>query len=75
MLCREGKISLFCFVVTCIVALVPEVLSSIGYHAYVEIFRNSWWYMHMIQYSILNVILLLIFRGFDYQVSNLEQLN
>lgn len=68
MLCREGKLSLFCFSTALAVALLPELFLRLELDIYSRYFDNIW-YAHILQYGFLNLFILLIFRGFEYQVA------
>ncbi|CAL7942477.1 unnamed protein product [Xylocopa violacea] len=68
MLCYYGKLSIFCFIVACSIAVLPEVLSWFKLNV-PEIYVNTIWFTHLVQYGVLNIPLLIVFRGFSYQVA------
>lgn len=68
MLPREGKLSLFCFGVASIFSVLPEILLRLEFDVPVAYFRNIW-LTHFFQFAFLNVLLILSFRGFLYQVA------
>jgi len=68
MLCRNGALSLFYFVAASLISLLPELQFRLGFNIYAAYFTNIW-LLHAIQYIIINVSALLIFRGFTCQVS------
>ncbi|XP_034945982.1 protein-S-isoprenylcysteine O-methyltransferase [Chelonus insularis] len=68
-LCREGKISLGCFVTAIIIASVPEIVLRIEFNSYVhEVFKHTW-FIHIFQFIFLNTLIFLFFQGFLYQVT------
>ncbi|XP_024875323.1 protein-S-isoprenylcysteine O-methyltransferase [Temnothorax curvispinosus] len=68
MLCRDGVLSLFCFIAACSISLFPELQFRLGFNIYVTYFTNIW-LLHAVQYVLINVLALLAFRGFAYQVA------
>ncbi|KAF7405541.1 hypothetical protein HZH66_004447 [Vespula vulgaris] len=68
MLCRDGKLSLFCFSIALLVALLPELFSRLEFDIYSKYFQNVL-FVHFLQYGFSNFILLLLFGGFEYQVA------
>lgn len=68
MLCRDGTISLFCFITAGLISLLPELLFRLGFNIYIEYFTN-FWILHAVQYIFINILAFLAFRGFAYQVS------
>lgn len=73
-LCRDGKISLGCFIIAAIIVGLPELLLSLKFTYFRDIFDNIW-FIHVFQYSLLNLLVLLAFKGFLYQVSKLYLVN
>ena len=67
-MCREGALSLFCFIIAGLISLFPELQFRLGFDVYVAYFTNIW-LLHAVQYILINVSALLAFRGFAYQVS------
>lgn len=68
MLCHEGKLSFLCFVAASVIAVLPEILFRLEFDIPVLYFRNIW-LTHFFQYGSLNLLLVLAFRGFSYQVA------
>ncbi|KAL6257614.1 hypothetical protein P5V15_011191 [Pogonomyrmex californicus] len=68
MLCRDGAVSLLCFIVTSLVCFFPELQFRLGFNIYAAYFTNIW-LPHVMQYILINVFAFLIFRGFTYQVA------
>ncbi|KAK2578009.1 hypothetical protein KPH14_008437 [Odynerus spinipes] len=68
MLCRDGKLSLFCFSAALVVAVLPELFLRLELDIYNRYFENIW-FVHIFQYGFLNLFIVLIFRGFEYQVA------
>ncbi|XP_018315164.1 protein-S-isoprenylcysteine O-methyltransferase [Mycetomoellerius zeteki] len=68
MLCREGVLSLFCFIAAGLISLFPELQFRLGFDIYVAYCTNIW-LLHAVQYILINVSALLAFRGFAYQVA------
>ncbi|KZC14593.1 PREDICTED: protein-S-isoprenylcysteine O-methyltransferase [Dufourea novaeangliae] len=68
MLCYDGKLSLFCFTVASLIAILPEVLLRLEFDVPQAYFNNIW-ITHLFQYGFLNFFLLLAFRGFSYKVA------
>ena len=68
MLCYDGKLSLFCFIVAALIAVLPEVLLRLEFDVPQTYFHNIW-FTHLFQYGFLNCLLILVFRGFSYQVA------
>ncbi|XP_011685089.1 PREDICTED: protein-S-isoprenylcysteine O-methyltransferase [Wasmannia auropunctata] len=68
MLCRDGALSLFCFIAAGLISLSPELQFRLGFNIYAANFSNIW-LLHAIQYILINVSALLAFRGFAYQVA------
>lgn len=68
MLCSDGILSLFCFITAGLISFLPELLLRLELDIYVVYFTNIW-YLHIIQYILINVLACLAFRGFAYQVS------
>ncbi|XP_076652505.1 isoprenylcysteine carboxylmethyltransferase ste14 [Halictus rubicundus] len=68
MLCYDGKISLFSFVVAGLVAVLPELFLRLEFDVYRRYFSNVW-FMHLFQFGLLNFLLLFTFRGFTYKVA------
>lgn len=68
MLCYSGKLSLFFFSASCLIAILPEVLLRLEFDAPQAYFNNIW-LRHLFQYGFLNVLILLAYRGFPYQVA------
>ncbi|XP_032663601.1 protein-S-isoprenylcysteine O-methyltransferase [Odontomachus brunneus] len=68
MLCRDGMISLICFIVASLVSLLPEILSKLGLDIYASYF-TSVWLLYAVQYIVINILIFLIFRDFAYQVA------
>lgn len=68
MLCYNGKLSLFCFTAAAVVAVLPEILLRLEFDVPHTYFNNIW-LTHLFQYIVLNVLVLLAFRGFSYQVA------
>ena len=67
-LCTDGKISFICYVSAAFVAGMPKLLSILGFNAYPhDIFRSTL-FIHVFQFAVLNVILILACGGFAYQV-------
>lgn len=74
MLCYDGKLSLFCFTAAGIITVLPEILLRLEYDIPRTYFANVW-LTNVFQYGLLNVFLLLAFRGFSYQVIYSYKLN
>lgn len=68
MLSREGKLSFLCFSAASIFAVVPEILLRLEFDVPIAYCRNIW-LTHLFQYVLLNLLLILSFRGFSYQVA------
>lgn len=68
MLCRDGTLSLVCFIVAGLTSLLPEFLSRLEVDIYASYF-TSIWLLHAVQYIVINVLAFLVFRDFSYQVS------
>lgn len=68
MLCRDGTVSLLCFIVASFISLFPEFLSKLGLDIYASYFANVW-LLHGVQYIVINALAFLAFRDFSYQVS------
>lgn len=68
MLCSDGILSLFCFIAAGLISPLPELLFRLELDIYIVYFTNIW-FLHIIQYILLNVLAYLTFRGFAYQVS------
>ncbi|XP_029675132.1 LOW QUALITY PROTEIN: protein-S-isoprenylcysteine O-methyltransferase [Formica exsecta] len=68
MLCSDGILSLFCFITAGLISFLPELLLRLELDIYVVYFTNIW-YLHIIQYILINVLACLAFRGFAYQVA------
>ncbi|XP_017876011.1 protein-S-isoprenylcysteine O-methyltransferase [Ceratina calcarata] len=68
MLCYDGKLSLFCFTAASLIAILPEVLLRLEFDV-PQAYFNKIWLTHLFQYGFLNILLLLAFRGFSYQVA------
>ncbi|XP_063983742.1 protein-S-isoprenylcysteine O-methyltransferase [Diachasmimorpha longicaudata] len=68
-LCKDGQISLGCFLAASVLVGLPEVLLRIEFDSYLhDLFRNIW-FIHVFQFVFLNLLVLLAFRGFVYQVA------
>ncbi|KYM75833.1 Protein-S-isoprenylcysteine O-methyltransferase [Atta colombica] len=67
-MCREGALSLFCFIIAGLISLFPELQFRLGFDIYVAYFTNIW-LLHAVQYILINMSALLAFRGFAYQVA------
>ena len=67
MLCYNGKLSFFCFIAAGLIAILPEVLLRLEFNVFQEYFNNIW-FTHLFQYGFLNILVLLAFRDFAYQV-------
>lgn len=67
MLCRDGILSLCCFITAGLISLLSELAFRLGFDVYTVYFANTW-SLHALQYIFINVIALLAFRGFAYQV-------
>ena len=67
MLCYDGKLSFFCFIVAAVIASLPEVLLRLELNV-LQVYFNNVWLTHLFQHGFLNILLLLTFRGFAYQV-------
>ncbi|XP_031830185.1 isoprenylcysteine carboxylmethyltransferase ste14 [Nomia melanderi] len=68
MLCYDGKLSLFCFTVAALIAVLPEVFLRLEFDIPWAYFSNLW-ITHLFQFGLLNILLLLAFRGFSYKVA------
>ncbi|XP_011864500.1 PREDICTED: protein-S-isoprenylcysteine O-methyltransferase [Vollenhovia emeryi] len=68
MLCRDGAVSLFCFIAAALISLSPELQCRLGFNIYAAYFTNIW-SLHAVQYVSINVLALLALRGFAYQVA------
>ncbi|XP_051163391.1 protein-S-isoprenylcysteine O-methyltransferase [Leptopilina boulardi] len=68
MLIREGKISLFSFIISLIVSILPELLLRLEFDYYQQYIENIW-ILHALQFILLNFLIILTFRGFSYQVA------
>lgn len=68
MLCSDGILSLFCFIAAGLISLLPELLFRLEFDIYVVPFTNIW-FLHTVQYILINVLGRLAFRGFAYQVA------
>ncbi|XP_020284907.1 protein-S-isoprenylcysteine O-methyltransferase [Pseudomyrmex gracilis] len=68
MLCRDGILSLCCFIAAGLISLLPELAFRLGFDVYTVYFTDTW-SLHAAQYIFINVIALLAFRGFAYQVA------
>ncbi|XP_016769299.2 protein-S-isoprenylcysteine O-methyltransferase [Apis mellifera] len=68
MLCYDGKLSFFCFIFTGLIAVLSEILLRLEFDIFRTYFNNIW-LMHLFQYGLLNILLLLVFYGFSYQVA------
>lgn len=68
MLCRDGKLSLVCFNVALVIALLPELFLRLELDIHTRYFENIW-FVHTLQYGLLNLLILLVFRSFEYQVA------
>lgn len=68
MLCRDGTVSLVCFIVASVISLLPEFLSKLELDIYASYF-TSVWLLHAVQYIVINVFAFLVYRDFSYQVS------
>ncbi|KAL0102150.1 hypothetical protein PUN28_018584 [Cardiocondyla obscurior] len=68
MLCRDGTLSLLCFVTAGILSLFPELQFRLGFNIYAAYFTNIW-LPHAVQYIFINVLAFLAFRNFTYQVA------
>ncbi|XP_060829484.1 protein-S-isoprenylcysteine O-methyltransferase [Bombus pascuorum] len=68
MLCYNGKLSFFCFIAASLIAILPEVLLRLEFNVFQEYFNNIW-FTHLFQYGFLNILVLLAFRDFAYQVA------
>ncbi|XP_012221768.1 protein-S-isoprenylcysteine O-methyltransferase [Linepithema humile] len=68
MLCRDGIISLFCFITANLISFLPELLFRLGFNVHSEYFTNVW-ILHALQYIFINILAFLAFRGFAYQVA------
>lgn len=68
MLCYDGKLSLFCFTVAAVIAVLPEVFLRLEFDIPWAYFSNLW-ITHLFQFGLLNILLLLAFRGFSYEVN------
>lgn len=71
MLIREGKISLFSFIISLIVSILPELLLRLEFDYYQQYIENIW-ILHALQIILLNFLIILTFRGFSYQVSKIK---
>lgn len=67
MLSYDGKLSLFCFTAAAVIAVLPEILLRLEFDIPDAYFSNIW-LTHLFQYGVLNLLLILAFRGFSYQV-------
>lgn len=67
-LCRDGALSLLCFIAAGLISLSPELQFRLEFNIYARYFTNTW-LLHAAQYVLVNVLALLAFRGFTYQVS------
>lgn len=68
-LCKDGKVSVLCYITALVVSGLPQIFSVIQFDPFPnEIFHNVW-IPHVFQFIILNILILLPFRGFTYQVS------
>ena len=68
MLSYDGKLSLFCFTAAAVIAVLPEILLRLEFDIPDAYFSNIW-LTHLFQYGVLNLLLILAFRGFSYQVA------
>ncbi|XP_057331820.1 protein-S-isoprenylcysteine O-methyltransferase [Microplitis mediator] len=68
-LCREGKIGLGCFIISIIIATIPEILLRIEFNSYIHEVLINVWLIHLFQYGFLNILLFLTFKGFLYQIA------
>lgn len=68
MLCRDGVLSLLCFIAAGLLSFFPELQFRLEFNIYVAYFSNIW-LLHATQYILINVLALLTFRGFAYQVA------
>lgn len=68
MLCYDGKLSFFCFIVAAVIAILPEVLLRLELNV-LQVYFNNVWLTHLFQLGFLNILLLLTFCGFAYQVA------
>lgn len=68
MLCRDGALSLFCFIAAGLISLFPELQFRLEFNIYAAYFTNIW-LLHAAQYVLINIFALLAFHGFSYQVS------
>ncbi|XP_043260006.1 protein-S-isoprenylcysteine O-methyltransferase [Colletes gigas] len=68
MLCYDGKLSLCCFTLAGIIAVLPEIFLRLEFEIPSTYFSNIW-LTHFFQYGFLNFLLLLAFRGISYQVA------
>lgn len=73
-LCRDGKISLVCYVSTAIVVGLPDIFSSLELNIYPLVDylgaadSTRFYLLHILQFLGLNFLAILSFRGFTYQV-------
>nr|XP_034185311.1 protein-S-isoprenylcysteine O-methyltransferase [Osmia lignaria] len=68
MLSYDGKLSLFCFTAAAVIAVLPEIVLRLEFDIPDAYFSNIW-LTHLFQYGVLNLLLILAFRGFSYQVA------
>lgn len=68
MLCYDGKVSICCFTLAGLIAVLPEILLRLELDI-PRAYFNKIWLTHLFQYGLLNFPLLLAFRGFTYQVT------
>ncbi|XP_072758595.1 protein-S-isoprenylcysteine O-methyltransferase [Anoplolepis gracilipes] len=68
MLCNDGILSLFCFIAAGLISVLPEILFRLELDIYVVCITNIW-FLHILQYIVINVLAYLAFRGFAYQVA------
>lgn len=68
MLCYDGKLSLFCFIVAALISILPEILLRLEFDI-PWAYHSNLCITHLFEFGLLNFLLLLAFRGFSYKVS------
>lgn len=68
MLCRDGTISLYCFIAAALISFLPQLLLKLGLDGYLSYLANIW-LVYAVQYIIMNALALQLFHDFAYQVA------
>ncbi|XP_043277373.1 protein-S-isoprenylcysteine O-methyltransferase [Venturia canescens] len=68
-LCKDGKVSVFCYITALVVSSLPQILLLCGFDPFSNGIFHNVWILHVFQFIVLNILILFPFRGFTYQVA------